>query len=37
MEWLGTILSSAVIAATISFLAGEKENRLKYITVERAE
>lgn len=37
MDWLSTLLSSAVIAAAISFWSGEKTNRLKYITSERSK
>ena len=37
MDWLSTILSSGIIATVISCWAGEKGNRLKYITSERSK
>ena len=37
MSWIDIILSSAVIAAIISYITTQKSNQLKYITAERAK
>lgn len=37
MDWISIILSSAVIAAIISFTSASKSNQLKYITSERTK
>ena len=37
MNWISMILSSAVIAAIISFSSVAKTNQLKYITSERTK